>query len=388
MDRTFESNVVETLEQTSADWMLQEPARILVVDDEPSARRTLEMILSRSGYEVETAGTGQAALKKVDEGPYNVVLLDIHLPDMEGVELLSPLAERYAEMARIIITGNASVRSATQALNRGASGYITKPLNMDQVLAAIREALEKQRLFAEKQQADAALRRYAEELETRNEELDAFAHTVAHDLKAPLHNIAGFADILLEDGDLFSKAERQESLETILQTADRMATIIDELLLLAEVRKGEVELKKVDMVSVVDAALERLHRMVEQHDAKVHMPDDWPDVVGYPGWIEEVWVNYLSNGLKYGGRPPHLELGFNADGDSVRFWVRDNGAGIPPDEQEQLFTPFTRLAQVRVEGHGLGLSVVRRIVRKLDGEVGVKSEVGNGSTFYFTLPKA
>lgn len=388
MDRTFESNVVETLEQTSANWMLQEPARILVVDDEPSARRTLEMILSRSGYEVETAETGQAALKKVDEGPYNVVLLDIHLPDMEGVELLSPLAERYPEMARIIITGNASVRSATQALNRGASGYITKPLNMDQVLAAIREALEKQRLFAEKQQADAALRRYAEELETRNEELDAFAHTVAHDLKDPLHNIAGFADILLENGDLFSEEERQESLETIRQTAHRMATIIDELLLLAEVRKGEVQLKKVDMASVVDAALERLRRMVEKHDAELHMPDDWPDVVGYPGWIEEVWVNYLSNGLKYGGRPPQLELGFNADGDSVRFWVRDNGAGIPPDEQEQLFTLFTRLAQVRVEGHGLGLSVVRRIVDRLDGEVGVKSEVGNGSIFYFTLPKA
>jgi signal transduction histidine kinase len=102
-----------------------------------------------------------------------------------------------------------------------------------------------------------------------------------------------------------------------------------------------------------------------------------------------VWVNYLSNALKYGGRPPRLELGYDIRPMGVaRLWVRDNGDGIAPEVQARLFTPFTRLDQVRARGHGLGLSIVRRIVEKMGGQVGVISEgqTGLGSLFYFTLP--
>jgi two-component system sensor histidine kinase/response regulator len=100
-----------------------------------------------------------------------------------------------------------------------------------------------------------------------------------------------------------------------------------------------------------------------------------------------VWANYISNAIKYGGRPPHIELGATAQDDGmVRFWVRDNGAGLTPEEQTRLFIPFTRLDQVQVKGHGLGLSIVRRIVGKLGGQVGVESQVGQGSVFSFTLP--
>jgi two-component system sensor histidine kinase/response regulator len=120
--------------------------------------------------------------------------------------------------------------------------------------------------------------------------------------------------------------------------------------------------------------------------------------VGHGPWIEEVWANYISNALKYGGSPPRIELGADppppsppsggTEGEArmVRFWVRDNGPGLTPEEQARLFTPFTRLEQVRAKGHGLGLSIVRRIVEKLGGQVGVESEVGQSSTFSFTLP--
>jgi two-component system sensor histidine kinase/response regulator len=119
------------------------------------------------------------------------------------------------------------------------------------------------------------------------------------------------------------------------------------------------------------------------------LPKTWPVALGYGPWVEEVWVNYLSNGLKYGGQPPRVELGATAQPDGqVCFWIRDNGSGIPPEAQTRLFTPFTRLDQVRAEGHGLGLSIVRRIVEKLGGQVGVKSEAGQGSVFTFTLPAA
>ena len=141
------------------------------------------------------------------------------------------------------------------------------------------------------------------------------------------------------------------------------------------------------MPKVVEQAQQRLLPMIEEYQGKIILPDHtWPGVKGYAPWIEEVWTNYLSNGLKYGGQPPHLELGATPQpDDTIRFWVRDNGAGLTPEAQATLFTEFTRLDEVRSEGHGLGLSIVRRIMEKLGGQVGVESEVGQGSEFYFTL---
>ena len=131
----------------------------------------------------------------------------------------------------------------------------------------------------------------------------------------------------------------------------------------------------------------RLAHMIEEHQTEIILPGTWPVALGYDPWVEEVWVNYLSNAIKYGGQPPHVELGATAQADGmVRFWVRDNGSGLTPEEQARLFTPFTRLDQVRAKGHGLGLSIVWRIVEKLGGQVGVESEIGRGSVFTFTLP--
>jgi signal transduction histidine kinase len=143
------------------------------------------------------------------------------------------------------------------------------------------------------------------------------------------------------------------------------------------------------MNSIVDEALSRLVDPIEEHQAEIIQPDIWPAALGYGPWIEEVWANYLSNALKYGGRPPQVELGAaeQIDG-TVLFWVRDNGPGLTVEEQARLFRSFERLDQVRAKGHGLGLSIVRRIVKKLGGQVGVQSEAGEGSVFFFTLPVA
>ena len=113
----------------------------------------------------------------------------------------------------------------------------------------------------------------------------------------------------------------------------------------------------------------------------------WPVALAYGPWVEQVWVNYLSNAIKYGGRPPRVDLGATGQANGmVRFWVRDNGPGLTPEEQARLFTPFTQLAQVPVKGHGLGLSIVRRIVEKFRGQIGVESEEGRWSVFTFSLP--
>ena len=143
------------------------------------------------------------------------------------------------------------------------------------------------------------------------------------------------------------------------------------------------------MAAVISSVQSRLTLLIAEHQPSIVIPESWPPAMGYAPWVEEVWLNYLSNGIKYGGRPPHLTLGAEPVGNGmVKFWVKDNGYGLDPGEQERLFNEFTRLDQVTVEGYGLGLSIVRRIVEKLDGNVGVSSQPGAGSQFYFTLPAA
>jgi PAS domain S-box-containing protein len=233
-------------------------------------------------------------------------------------------------------------------------------------------------------------KRVEKEREQLIEDLEAFAHTVAHDLKSPLSIIRGYVDLLNTDYDDISDAEKREFLQILDETGRQMHNIIDELLLLASVRQADmVNLTPIDMGAIVASAQKRLALEIQKSQAQVILPTTWPSATGYAAWIEEVWVNYLSNAIKYGGKPPRLELGSQIEPDGmVRYWVRDNGAGIWAKELSRLFTPFTRLDQVQARGHGLGLSIVRRIVEKLNGRVGVESEVGQGSTFYFSLPPA
>jgi len=241
-----------------------------------------------------------------------------------------------------------------------------------------------------RKRAEEALRERAAELERRNEELDAFAHTVAHDLKGPLSPLIGFAHVLTQASDRLSEGQTHEIYQTIARSSRKMANIIDELLLLSSVRTmEEVETGPLDMARVVAQAQARLAHFAEERQAEILLPEAWPVAVGYGPWIEEVWVNYLSNAIKYGGEPPRVELGAavpDVATGGVRFWVQDNGAGLTPEEQARLFTPFTRLDQTRATGHGLGLSIVRRIVERLGGQVDVDSTPGEGSVFGFTLP--
>jgi signal transduction histidine kinase len=167
-----------------------------------------------------------------------------------------------------------------------------------------------------------------------------------------------------------------------------MSEIIDSLLTLASISSEEIRLQPVDMRQVAGQALERLSPQIEAVGATLDLPESWPTVVGHAPWIEEMWVNYISNALKYGGSPPVLSLGAEHQPDGAfMFWVRDNGPGIPLDEQPTLFEEFYRLDN-HVSGHGLGLSIVRRIALKLGGEVGVRSAAGAGSCFFFSLPAA
>jgi two-component system sensor histidine kinase/response regulator len=202
-----------------------------------------------------------------------------------------------------------------------------------------------------------------------------------------LGNIIGFAALLDEDG--LEDPIAQQILTHILQNSFKMNNIIDELMILAGVREGAVTMHPLDTSEIVEQARLRLAYMIEESGAEIVTPASWPQALGYAPWVEEIWVNYLSNALKYSGEPPRIVLGAAPQPDErVRFWVQDNGQGIRLEDQGKLFVPFSQLSQARTDGHGLGLSIVQRIVEKLGGEVGVESEPGRGSTFSFTLPAA
>ena len=243
-------------------------------------------------------------------------------------------------------------------------------------------------VFDDLQRSRVQLREQVDALETRNKELKEYAHMVAHDLKEPLTILIMIADLIRDVGDLIPN-ELKECLQQVQSTAYEMRNIIKSLLLFSEVSRAEAPRGAVHMAEVVANVQARLSYMIREQQAQVILPTVWPDALGYGPWIEEVWANFLSNALKYGGRPPCVELGASARSDGMlRFWTRDNGPGIPPEAHTQLFTQGNPLRRLSVSGQGLGLPLVHNIVEKLGGEVGVESEVGQGSLFFFTLPAA
>ncbi len=235
-----------------------------------------------------------------------------------------------------------------------------------------------------------ALQQEIEEREKLIAELNAFAYTVAHDLKNPLAVIVGYGEIIEDSLDREDLSGLREMVVSLQRMGQKASHIINELLLLARVRQEDIQPEPLDMAAVIAEVRDRLANRLDAVQAALHVPDDWPLALGYAPWVEEVWVNYISNAIKYGGDPPRIELGADRGDGQVRFWVRDNGDGIAPAQQDRLFTPFNRLDGSQAKGHGLGLSIVRRIVHKLGGNVGVESagRPGAGSLFFFTLPVA
>ena len=244
-----------------------------------------------------------------------------------------------------------------------------------------------QDVFDDLQRSTFQLREQVSALQVRNKELEEYSHMVAHDLKEPLALLVLTSNVITDIPDL-SNEELKEYLQQIGLTASEMKRIITSLLLFAEVSKAEAPLESVHMNRVVANVQARLSYMIKQQQAQIILPEAWPEAIGYEPWIEEVWTNYLSNAIKYGGRPLRVELGASDRPDGMlRFWTRDNGPGIAPEARTRLFIPYHQISRLKgTNGHGLGLSIVLSIVEKLGGQVGVESELGKGSLFFFTLP--
>lgn len=220
------------------------------------------------------------------------------------------------------------------------------------------------------------------------DELDTFAHTVAHDLRNSLGSIFSASEIM---EDIIKQNDKNllfELTNLINHSAGKSIQITHDLLLLATTEKQHIECTELNMKNIFKDAKKQLEESIIKSKAQITEPENWPASFGYAIWIEEVWTNYLSNAIKYGGTPPVIEIGAETqvNGD-VTFWIKDNGKGVTHDDQKKLFKNFVRLAPEKADGYGLGLSIVKKIIEKLDGTIGIESNGnGDGSKFYFTLP--
>jgi signal transduction histidine kinase len=354
---------------------------VLIIDDVPDNISVLHRFLRQAGFRVLVAYDGTDGIETAEYALPDLILLDVMMPDLNGFEVCRQLKqqEKTRDIPIIFMTALTDIQDKVKGFAAGGVDYVTKPLQQEEVLARLTTHLN--------------LKSAQQALQARNQALDAYAHSVSHDLKNPLSAVLTLTDSLLESLTQNTSITEQQlkELQFVRQAGQQAVNIIDALLLLAGVsRQKELTLAPLDMNQIIQAVLkERLALLQKRYQAIVHIPDHLPAAVGYRPWVEEIWVNYISNALKYGGSPPEISLGAEREANSmIRYWVKDNGPGLEATETKRLFTAFTRLdtAVKQVDGHGLGLSIVQQIAERLGGKVGVKSTPGAGSEFSFSLP--
>ncbi|MEM7802328.1 MAG: hybrid sensor histidine kinase/response regulator [Chloroflexota bacterium] len=373
--------------------------RVLIVEDNEIDAESITRGLEKAFDQVEITlredfESGFVILQEVNR-EIDLIVMDHNLPGQSGVEGCAALREMGIRTPIIVLTGSGSEYTAVQALKVGADDYIIKDVTggyLSILVTIIPEVLQRHADRQAKELAQAEVKRIAKELEVKNRELDAFAHTVAHDLHNPLGMVLAYLTLLESEFDSSAAASDMSELflNKALKMAQKTSEIIDGLLLFSKMKSEPLEISSFSMRDVLNAAVSRIQNKIDDQRAKLIFPDTWPTVYGYALWIEEVFVNYISNAVKYGGDPPQIEIGYeDGGGDQILFFVQDNGPGLSEKQQSLIFDPFVRLQRDKdseIEGSGLGLSIVHRIITRLGGEVGVESQEGVGSKFYFTLP--
>jgi PAS domain S-box-containing protein len=228
------------------------------------------------------------------------------------------------------------------------------------------------------------------QLQETNAELDSFAYSVSHDLRAPLRTMRGYVEILMEDATL-SEAERQGFLKRILSAAQGMDRLIQDLLAYSRLSRQEIMLQSVGLGTVVREAAEQLELASGGRKYELEVSGELPEVLGHHAVLVQVLLNLMSNGIKFvaAGRTPKLTIWAERSGDRCRLFVQDNGIGIPEEHRERIFKIFERLHSIEsYPGTGVGLAIVKKAVIRLGGRIGVESREGEGSRFWLELPLA
>jgi len=376
--------------------MAERYPRILVIDDELGIREGCRRVLAPLGYSVEVAENGAEGLRKVREWNPDLVLLDVMMPDITGIDLLDPIHAHDPDIVCIIITGYATVELAVQAVKRGAYDFISKPFSADTLILAVHQGLERRRLVLESKRMQALeaeaqeLARAKEELERLDKMKSAFMLTVAHELRAPVAAIQGYLRLIL---DGYADPDKQrEMLERSDQRASELLALIEDLLALARVKDAAPEEKRVPVP--VGDVLKQVADLLQVEAAKKRIAfsvraEANPTVLATRDHIRQLWTNLISNAIRYTPEGGSVSASLAVRDGMVEGVVEDTGIGIAAEDLPRIFDEFyrTRTAKEMVSGGtGLGLPIVKRIVETYGGNISVESEVGKGSRFTFRLP--
>jgi two-component system sensor histidine kinase/response regulator len=375
---------------------MQQGARILVIDDELGMREGCRRTLTPLGHQVDVAADGEEGLRKALEQEYDLVLLDVRMPKIGGIELLDKIRAHDPDAVCIIITGYASIDLAIQAIKRGAYNFLSKPFDTDTLTLAVNQGLEKRRLTLEakrlrelEMQAEGLARAKAE-LERLDRLKSEFMLTVAHELRAPVTAIQGYLQIIV-DGYV-SLEKQRPMLARAAERATELLELIDELLQLARIKGAaeEVRTEQLDMCEVLRKTASLLQVEAERHGTAFELEiEPCPPVVANVDHVRQLWTNLISNAIKYTPPGGRVKVSLRPDGQGLVGQVQDTGIGITQAELPLIFHEFYRAERAKalqVRGTGLGLAIVQRVLDTYGGTIKVDSTPGKGSTFTFRWP--
>jgi signal transduction histidine kinase len=378
--------------------------RILVVDDEKEIRDFLYKALTRlGGFHVEVAETAEEALHKIEKEPFDLVMTDLKMPKMDGLQLMAEIAKSKPEILTIMMTGHGTIHSALEAMKRGASDYLMKPLNLDELIIRIQKVLEERQRFVR-------LKDFADKLERANQELrkiDAmkseFVSVASHELRTPLAAIKNSVQLMLSGKTGEINENQAKFLSMAERNINRLTNILNDLLNLSRIESGKIELKfeNLELRQLIELTASSLRPQADGKSIQieVEVPEQIPAVYGDPEKIEQILTNLIGNSIKFtpdGGKILITAEPLSKDkkggvGDMVAVSVKDTGIGIPPEHLEPIFEKFHQVEgslHRSVSGTGLGLAITKGLVEAHQGKIWVESEVGKGSTFTFALPLA
>lgn len=383
----------------------EKKVNILLVDDDPNNLSALEAILEPLEQNLIKASSGKEALRNVLNEDFAVILLDVQMPDMSGIEAATLIRER--EQSRhipiIFLTGMVKTNEMMfKGYSAGAVDYLMKPIipgilrakvEIFVELAVSRQKLQKEiagrvRIANEISKLNAVLAQKNEDLLSANADLEAFAYSVSHDLRTPLRHIEGYIGILEISAAAKLNDNERKHMEVIKKAAQRMGQLIDDLLGFSRIGRAEMRKVQVNMNALVKETLVHLQPDLANRNI-VWDIQSLPEVLGDNNLLRQVWMNFLTNAIKYSRQrdPAKIEICAIAKGNEIIFQVRDNGVGFDMNYVGKLFGVFQRLhLESEFEGTGIGLANVRRIIQRHGGNTWAESKIGEGSTFYFSLP--
>jgi len=377
-------------------------ATIIVVEDETDTRATLCHTLEDIGYRAIGLKTGANALEMIRRSPFNVVITDIKLPDIDGMEILELAKEMNPDVAVIMMTSYASMETAVDAINQGAYAYFVKPINPGEIKTAIANALSQQSLLQENkrlveslQQSNKLLFEANEELKKATQAKSEFLAHMSHELRTPLNVIIGFSELMINEVPGKISKEQRRCLDDTLTSGKQLLDLTSEVLDLSKVESGKMRLRltNITLTEVIESLRSTIMPMLapRKQSLNVEVEEGLPPVHADKAKLRQVLLNLLSNAAKFTPDGGELKIEAVRENDWCQVSVIDNGIGIKEEDQERIFEPFCQLDNPLTEekdGTGLGLTLVKQIIERHGGRIWIESEYEKGSRFTFTLPLA